>query len=154
MDDAASAACETDFAGDRKAISEEMRRRAEAIAPLNISNIDINDALLDQDERLDAALVRARATKLLTEGDGELIHTREGPLAPFATSLLLKFSSEAVHELLEQQRDAVARSCGGQITKDLALGTLLGDILGIEMLAEEACKVGKAAATQLNGSIL
>ena len=79
--------------------------------------------------------MRARATRLLTEGDGALVISSEGPLVPFATPLLLKYASEAVHELLTQHRDNVARNCGGQITKDLALGSLLGDALGVELLS-------------------
>ena len=57
-----------------------------------------------------------------------------------------------MHDTFEQQREAVLLGCGGPITKDLALGTLLGDILGIEMLPEEASRVGKAAATQLKSA--
>ena len=148
-DDAASTACATEFAGDRNAMAEVMAARLEGFALLNISNMDINEEAPNQHHELDPALVRARATRLLTEGDGALIQSCEGPLAPFASPMLIKFSSEAVHELLEQHREAVARGCGGLITKDLALGTLLGDTLGIEMLADEASKVGKAAATQL-----
>ena len=39
-----------------------------------------------------------------------------------------------------------------EITKDLALGTVLGDALGIEVLPEEAAKIGKAAAVQLSAA--
>ena len=129
-----------------------MSARREGITPLNISQKLVNDEAPNGSNTLDAALVRARATKLLTEGGGALVQSCAEPMVPFATALLLKLASEAVHELLEQQREAVARGCGGQITKDRALGTLLGDLLGISLLPEEACKVGKAAATQLKSS--
>ena len=85
VDDAASAACETEFAGDRDAMAEEMSARLEGLAPLNISNMPMNDDAPNQRQELDPALVRARATKLLTEGDGALVQPREGPLAPFAS---------------------------------------------------------------------
>ena len=58
----------------------------------------------------------------------------------------------SISQLLDQQRSAVERSCGGPITKDLALGTLLVDALCIELLPEEACRLGKAAAVQLAGA--
>ena len=130
-----------------------MGARLEGLAPLNMSNFDINGEAPKEGLELDPALVRARATRLLTEGDGALIISSEAPLAPFATHLLLKFTSEAVHDTFEQQREAVLLGCGGPITKDLALGTLLGDILGIEMLPEEASRVGKAAATRYTAEI-
>ena len=152
MDDTASAACAAEFAGDRRPTAEEMAARMEGITPLNASNFDVNDKALNADEELNPALVRARAVRLLAEGDGQLIQSCAEPLAPFATNLLLKYASEAVHELLEQQREAVTRSCGKLITKDLALGTFLGDALGIPMLPEEACRVGKAAGTQLKSA--
>ena len=152
MDDTASAACAAEFAGDLRPTSEEMAARMEGIAPLNASNFEVNDEALKQDGELDPALVRAWVVRLLTEGDGELVQSCAEPLAPFATNLLLKYANEAVHELFEQQREAVTRGCGRLITKDLALGTFLGDALGIPMLPEEACRVGKAAGTQLKSA--
>ena len=83
-------------------MAEAMAARLEGLAPLNLSNLAINDQAPNQHRELDPVLVRARATKLLTEGDGALLRSNEGPLAPFATPLLLKYASEAVHELLEQ----------------------------------------------------
>ena len=72
-----------------------------------MSNIHINGELANGAEELDPSTVRARATLLLTEGRGALVTSHEGAVAPFATPLLLKYASEAVHELLEQQREAV-----------------------------------------------
>ena len=133
MEDAASAACQTKFAGNRDAAAEEITRRLEGLTPLNLSNIHMNAESPNAAAELQPSMVQARATKLLTESSGALVQTNDGPLAPFATSLLLKFVSEAVNQLLDQQRDAVAQSCGGMITKYLGLGTLLGDTLGIEI---------------------
>ena len=113
MDDGASAACQTEFAGDRQAVAEEMAARLEGFSPLNLSNFVINDEAQKGAVELDPAMVRARATRLLTEGDGALSMSCEERLAPFASPLLVKFSSEAVHELLERHREAVVRSCGG-----------------------------------------
>ena len=84
MDDGASAACQTELAGNRQAMAEEMSARLEGLSPLNLSNIGINDEALNGALELDPALVRARATRLLTEGEGALIHSCEGPLVPFA----------------------------------------------------------------------
>ena len=70
-------------------MAEAMAARLEGLAPLNLSNTAINDQAPNQHRELDPVLVRARATKLLTEGDGALLGSYEGPLAPFATPLLL-----------------------------------------------------------------
>ena len=113
MEDAASAACQTKFAGNRDAAAEEITRRLEGLTPLNLSNIHMNAESPNAAAELQPSMVQARATKLLTESSGALVQTNDGPLAPFATSLLLKFVSEAVNQLLDQQRDAVAQSCGG-----------------------------------------
>ena len=69
------------------------------------------------------------ATRLFTEGDGALKQLLGKPIATDATLRLIKYAKEVCQELLDQQRNAVERSCGGPITKDLALGTLLGDAL-------------------------
>ena len=68
-DDGASTACATEFAGDVQAMGEVMTARLQGLAPLNMSNLLINDDAPNQDEELDSAAVRARATRLLTEGD-------------------------------------------------------------------------------------
>ena len=125
-----------------------MRTGLKDLEPRNIMNFAVNGDAPDPSPALDPSAVRALATRLFTECDGALVQLLGGPLAPVATLLLIKYAKEAVHELLDQQRDAVVRSCGGPITKDLALGTLLGDALGIELLQEEASQVGKAAAVQ------
>ena len=93
--------------------------------------------------------MRALATRLFTEGNGALTQLLGEPIALVATLQLIKHAKEAVQEVLDQHRDLVLQSCGGPVTKDLALGTLLGDALGIELLQEEASQVGKAAAVQL-----
>ena len=76
-------------------------------------------------------------------------HHSSHSLAPVATLQLIKYAKESMQELFDQQRDAVQRGCGGPITRDLALGTLLGDALGIKLLPDEASRIGKAAAVQL-----
>ena len=58
-DDATSIACATEFAGDRNAMAEVMAARLEGFAPLNISNMDINEEAPNQHHELDPALVRA-----------------------------------------------------------------------------------------------
>ena len=114
MDDTASAACETEFAGDRGEHADEVRARLQGLEPRNISHMDVNQ----QDapnlaEELDPSNVRALATRLLTEGDGRLAQLMGKPIVTVATLQLIKFAKEAVHELLEQSRDAVLRGCGG-----------------------------------------
>ena len=47
-DDAASTACETEFAGDRQAAAEIMGARLEGFAALNMSNFDINGEAPEQ----------------------------------------------------------------------------------------------------------
>ena len=63
MDDGASAACQTQFAGDRQAVAEEMAARLEGFSPLNLSNFVINDEAQKGAVELDPAMVRARATR-------------------------------------------------------------------------------------------
>ena len=81
MEDAASAACQTEFSGGRDAIAKEMHTRFDGLTPLNISmlNMKIDDEATDEApqpaQELDPAKVRALATKLLTEGGGALVQS-------------------------------------------------------------------------------
>ena len=43
MDDAASAACETEYTGNCDAMAEAMAARLEGLAPLNLSKMHINE---------------------------------------------------------------------------------------------------------------
>lgn len=61
MDDAASAACETEFAGDLEGMTEEMSARLEGITPLNLSQKLVNAEAPNGSDTLDPAMVRLRA---------------------------------------------------------------------------------------------
>ena len=62
-----------------------------------------------------------------------------------ATLKLIKLSKEAVHSLFEIHRDEVQRSWGSMLDQEEALGYLIADALSLDLLPEEARKVGKKA---------
>ena len=149
MDDTASAACATEVAGHHEDAFKQMRARVEGVEPRNIANSDVNGDAPNAARELDPSVVRALATRLFTEGAGALVQLLGEPIASVPTPLLFKYAKEAVQELFDKEREAITRSCGKMVTKDLALGILLGDALAIELLEEEASQIGKAAAVQL-----
>ena len=53
-------------------MGEQMGQRLEGFEPLNIMNIDIALEGAEKADALDSSMVRARATSLLTRGDGAL----------------------------------------------------------------------------------
>ena len=139
----------TEFAVDRHAMGEQMGQRLEGFEPLNIMNIDIALEGAEKADALDSSMVRARATSLLTQGDGALHWSSEQPLAAEPTLRLVKSVKEATDELLDRHRSDVHTSCGASIDKQCALGLAIGDALGRELLISEARDVGKAAASLL-----
>ena len=142
----------TEFAVDREARGEVMRQRLEGFEALNISNMDTTADEAGKACELNPAMARARATALLTNGDGALCWSSGPPLAVAPTLLLVKLVKQATDDLLDRHRAAVHESCGLLIDKQLALGFAIGDALGRELLASEARDVGKTAAGLLTAA--
>lgn len=94
---------------------------------------------------LEAAAVRNRASQLFAGGEGKLSFASGPKLANEPTLQLLKLAKEAVNELLTLQRSEVNEGTSQRLTKEDALGYLLGDALGVELLPPEARKVGHKA---------
>ena len=119
-----------------------------------MSKMDIAPESAETAWELDSSVVRARVTCLFTQGDGALHWSSEPPLAAAPTLQLVKLAKEATDELLDRHRADVCASCGAPIDKlkQLALGYLIGDALGCELLASEARDVGKTAAGLLTAA--
>ena len=90
-------------------------------------NIDIALEGAEKADALDFSVVRARATSLLTQGDGALHWSSEPPLAAEPT---LRLVGGHTDELLDRHRSDVHTSCGASIDKQCALGLAIGDALG------------------------
>ena len=58
LDDGASTACKTDFAGGQNDVAEEMHARLEGLEPRNMSNLDVKGEAPDQADELDPSVVR------------------------------------------------------------------------------------------------
>ena len=80
-DDGASTACETEFAGGRNDMAEQVRARLGGSEERNTFNFDVGGGAPNDAGRLDPALVRVLATRLFTEGNGALTQVLECPLA-------------------------------------------------------------------------
>jgi hypothetical protein len=113
--------------------------------PHNLVNeVFAADGALEADE-LNLALLNERAQRMFTGGDGAPAHPSGEPLVQQATLKLIKLAKEAVHDLFQLQRAEVQRSWGSMLDQEEALGFLLCDALGCELLQSEARSIGKKA---------
>tara|TARA_B100000795_G_scaffold140593_1_gene105242 strand:+ start:1048 stop:1641 length:594 start_codon:yes stop_codon:yes gene_type:complete len=94
---------------------------------------------------LQPSVVNARATQMFTGGDGAPRRSGEGAVATAPTFWVIKLAKEAVFELFLHHRDEVQRSWGTMLDQEEAVAYLVCDVVGLEILPEEARPVGKAA---------
>ena len=92
----------------------------------------------------------SRATKMFTEGIGAPRRSGEHKIAKKPTLWLVKLAREVVAELFAHHRERVQESWGTMLDQEEALGFLICDALGCELLAEEARTIGKQAAAAIN----
>ena len=90
-----------------------------------------------------------RATKMFTEGSGAPHMSKEPCLASDPTLWLIKLAKEAVSELFAHRYEEVQSSWGAMIDQEEAVGYLVCDALGVELLPGEARAVGKKATEKL-----
>ena len=87
---------------------------------------------------LQPSVINAKATQMFTGGDGAPRRSGEGAVATAPTLWLIKLAKEAVFELFLHHRDEVQRSWGTMLDQEEAVGHLVCDALGLEILPEEA----------------
>ena len=133
--------------------------RAAALEAFEVCNLDCQLAAAQAaagadgaDPPLDVAVVRARAAELFASGEGKLNFASGPKLAHEPTLGLVKLAKEARDDLFALHRTEVNTSTGEQLTKEDALGYLLGDVLGLELLPGEARAVGHKATGLLKAA--
>ena len=117
----------------------------EADPALNIEKDLMTADAFSEGMELVPSMLASRAALMFTNGVGQSTRSKEPALATVPTRWLLKLAKEAVSELFVLQRDEVQRSWGTLLDQEEALGYLVGDSLGTELLPEEARKVGAMA---------
>ena len=95
------------------------------------------------------AMLNERTTVMFTEGDGKPRTSGKDILVKIPTLKLLKLARQAIFELFEQHAEAVQISWGTAIDMEEALGYVIGDALGVELLLDEARAIGKRANNYL-----
>jgi hypothetical protein len=102
-------------------------------------------ALPSSDEELDKEDVTERAIALLLGGHGEPEASGKPAIASVASNELVHHAKIVVLELFEQRRAEVRMlSETARLDQEEALAYLLADLLGYELLADEARTIGKA----------
>ena len=117
------------------------------------------DELLEKDEveaeELGASFTAKdllqRARQMFTGGSGSVAESDESPCDVEVTVELLQLASEAVQTLFEQERAEVQRSCT-MLDREEALGYLLADVRGQQLLPEEARAIGKRASKHVKAA--
>ena len=89
---------------------------------------------------------------MFAEGDGKPRQSGEDKLAAAPTPWLLKLAKEAVAELFKLRRDEVQQSWGEPLDQEEAVGYLVCDALGSELLPAEARTIGKKAIKLLKAA--
>ena len=94
---------------------------------------------------LTPSMMASRATCMFTEGNGKPRGSEEPAIATKPTLWLVKLAKEAVSELFVHHRDEVQQSWGEPLDQEEALGYLVCDALGCELVPDEARSIGKKA---------
>ena len=118
---------------------------AEGKATLNMENDLMMADVFGEAMSLQPSVVNARAMQMFTGGDGAPRRSDEGPIATDPTLWLIKLAKEAVSELFAHHRNEVQRSWGSMLDQEEAVGYLVCDAVGMDILPEEARTIGKAA---------
>ena len=87
---------------------------------------------------LTPSMMASRATCMFTEGNGKPRGSEEPAIATKPTLWLVKLAKEAVSELFVHHRDEVQQSWGEPLDQEEALGYLVCDALGCELVPDEA----------------
>ena len=125
----------------------------EANPARNIENDLVTaDAFAEGMDLVPSMLASRAALLMFTNGVGQPTRSKEPALAAVATRWLLKLAKDAVSELFELQREEVQRSWGTLLDQEEALGYLVADSLGAELLPEEARAVGVKARKRLTAA--
>ena len=94
---------------------------------------------------LKPSMLASRETRMFTEGIGKPRRSEEPAIATKPTLWLVKLAKEAVSELFVHHRDEVQQSWGEPLDQEEALGYLVCDALGCELVPDEARSIGKKA---------
>ena len=144
MDDARSHAG-TVRVRDRKRSIDAVDEEVDSEGGINLENELSAVVGLDEAMELQPSMLSSRAAKMFTEGDGAPRTSGGEVIATVPTLWLVKLGMEAVNELFKHHRDAVHKSWGEPIDKEEALGYLVCDALGTELMPKEARRIGKDA---------
>ena len=124
----------------------------EANPARNIKNDLVTADAFAEGMDLVPSMLASRAALMFTNGVGQPTRSKEPALAAVATRWLLKLAKDAVSELFELQREEVQRSWGTLLDQEEALGYLVADSLGAELLPDEARAVGVKARKRLTAA--
>ena len=94
---------------------------------------------------LNPSMLASRATKMFMEGAGAPRQSHEPALATTPTLWLVKLARQAVSDLFGQHRAEVQESWGSALDQEEAVGYLIADALGGELVPAEARALGKKA---------
>ena len=151
MNDDAGSVC-TERVQSRKRPLEGEVMEMEGPSVLNIEKDLMTAEGFGEAMDLVPSMLAARATRMFTNGDGKPRTSGEDKIATVPTRWLLKLAKDATFELFTHHLDDVQQSWGAPLDKEEALGYLICDALGIEVMPEEARAVGKKSSKLLKAA--
>ena len=151
MDDDAASVCDRRVR-PRVHGSDGSAMDVDAEPPLNIENDLMTADGFGEAMDLVPSMLASRATIMFAEGDGKPRQSGADKLAAAPTPWLLKLAKEAVAELFKLRRDEVQQSWGEPLDQEEAVGYLVCDALGSELLPAEARTIGKKAIKLLKAA--